>query len=91
MEKIIGFIGLGAMGKPMALNLIKKGFALWIYDLVEEKMKPLISQGARACGSSREVAANCPVIITILPGPADVRAAVLGKEGVIEGIKPKAT
>jgi 3-hydroxyisobutyrate dehydrogenase-like beta-hydroxyacid dehydrogenase len=91
MKRIIGFIGLGAMGKPMALNLIKKGFSLWIYDLVEEKMKPLISQGARACGSSREVAANCPVIITILPGPADVRAAVLGKEGVIEGIKPKAT
>jgi 3-hydroxyisobutyrate dehydrogenase-like beta-hydroxyacid dehydrogenase len=91
MKRIIGFIGLGAMGKPMALNLIKKGFSLWIYDLVEEKMKPLISQGARACGSSREVAANCPVIITILPGPEDVRAAVLGKEGVIEGIKPKAT
>jgi len=90
MAKSIGFIGLGAMGKPMALNLIKKGFALWVYDIVQEKMKPLIAQGAGACGSSREVAEGCPIIITILPAPPDVRRAVLGKEGVIEGIKPGA-
>jgi 3-hydroxyisobutyrate dehydrogenase-like beta-hydroxyacid dehydrogenase len=87
MGKEIGFIGLGAMGKPMAMNLIKKGFSLWVYDVIPEKMNPLVSQGAKACSSSREVASLCPVLITILPGPANVRSAVLGKEGVIEGIE----
>ncbi len=91
MGKEVGFIGLGAMGKPMALNLIKKGYSLQVYDIVREKMKPLTSQGARACRSSREVAAKCPVVITILPAPPEVRAAVLGKNGVIEGIKPGST
>jgi len=91
MVKEIGFIGLGAMGKPMALNLIQKGFSLWVYDIIQEKMKPLRTQGARACGSSQEVAATCPVVITILPAPPDVRAAVLGKGGVIEGIKAGCT
>ncbi|MBI5967496.1 MAG: NAD-binding protein [Deltaproteobacteria bacterium] len=91
MARDIGFIGLGAMGKPMALNLIRKGFRLRVYDIVQEKMKPLIAQGARACGSPREMAEDCPIIITIVPAPPDVRCAVLGKEGVIEGIKPGAT
>jgi len=91
MTRAIGFIGLGAMGKPMALNLIKKGFFLWVYDILPEKMKPLIAQGARACGSGQEVAASCPVVITILPAPPDVKAAVLGEKGVMEGMKPGAT
>jgi len=91
MSQEIGFIGLGAMGKPMALNLIKNGFSLWVYDIIPEKMDPLATQGAKACGSPKEVAKICPVIVTILPAPPEVRAAVLGREGVIEGIKPGAT
>jgi len=91
MVKEIGFIGLGAMGKPMALNLIKKGFSLWVYDIIPEKMDPLAAQGANACGSPKEVATICPIMITILPAPPEVRSAILGKEGVIEGIKPGAT
>ncbi len=91
MSRTIGFIGLGAMGKPMSLNLVKKGFSLWVYDILPEKMKPLIAQGARACGSGREVATNCPVVITILPAPPDVKAAVLGEKGVLEGMKPGST
>ncbi|MBU1206052.1 MAG: hypothetical protein KKH04_03850 [Proteobacteria bacterium] len=61
MARAIGFIGLGAMGKPMALNLIKKGFSLWVYDILPEKMKPLIAQGARAAGKSKKY---YPVVIT---------------------------
>ena len=91
MAKEIGFIGLGAMGKPMALNLARKGFPLRVYDIVKEKMDPLVARGAKACGSPREVAGTCPVLITILPAPEDVRLAVLGKEGVIEGIQPGST
>jgi 3-hydroxyisobutyrate dehydrogenase-like beta-hydroxyacid dehydrogenase len=91
MSRAIGFIGLGAMGKPMSLNLIKKGFSLWVYDILPEKMKPLIAQGARACGSGREVAANCSVVITILPAPPDVKAAVFGEKGLMEAMKPGST
>ena len=90
MAKEIGFIGLGAMGKPMALNLIKKGFSLRVYDIIPEKMDPLAAQGANVCRSPKEVATICPIIITILPAPPEVRSAVLGKDGVIEGIKPGA-
>lgn len=91
MSKVIGFIGLGAMGKPMALNLLKKGFELIVYDIVPEKMSPLTSSGARRASSPKEVAAQCPVIITILPGPQEVRLAVLGDEGIIAGIRPNST
>lgn len=91
MARDIGFIGLGAMGKPMASNLIKKGFFLWVYDLIPEKMSPLMAQGAKAGKSPREVAANCSLIITILPAPADVRTAVFGKDGLLEGLKPGST
>lgn len=91
MAKEIGFIGLGAMGKPMALNLLRKGFSLMVYDIVPEKMVPLTSQGARAGGSSKEVAAHCQVVITILPGPAEVRTAILGENGLITAVKPGST
>ncbi|MGQ9695026.1 MAG: NAD(P)-dependent oxidoreductase [Thermodesulfobacteriota bacterium] len=91
MSKVIGFIGLGAMGKPMALNLLKKGFELSVYDIVPEKMSALTSSGARRASSPKEVAAQCPVIITILPGPQEVRLAVLGDEGIIAGIRPNST
>jgi 2-hydroxy-3-oxopropionate reductase len=78
------------MGKAMALNLIKKGFSLWVYDVIPEKMDPLAVQGANACGSPKEAAVICSIIITILPASPEVRRAVLGKEGIIEGIKPGA-
>jgi 3-hydroxyisobutyrate dehydrogenase-like beta-hydroxyacid dehydrogenase len=55
MEKI-GFIGLGAMGKPMANNLIKKGFSLVVFDLFSERMEPLKALGAEGTNSCKEVA-----------------------------------
>ena len=80
MEKI-GFIGLGAMGGPMARNLIKKGFGLTVFDIVPERMESLKAAGAEKAGSCREVAEKCPVVITMLPASAHVREAVLGKQG----------
>lgn len=88
MSAEIGFIGLGAMGKPMALNLLRKEFKLIVYDIVPEKIGPLTSAGANQAFSPKDVASRCGVIITILPGPAEVRAAVLGSEGIIHGMKP---
>ena len=85
MQKV-GFIGLGAMGGPMAKNLVKKGFPLTVFDIVAERMKPLKAAGAEAAASCKEVAEKCPVVITILPASAHVREAVLGQGGVAEGI-----
>jgi 2-hydroxy-3-oxopropionate reductase len=86
MEKIV-FIGLGAMGGPMAKNLVKKGFSLTVFDIVAERMEPLKAAGAEAASSCRGVAEKCPVVVTILPASAHVREAVLGKGGVAEGIR----
>jgi 2-hydroxy-3-oxopropionate reductase len=83
----IGFIGLGAMGMPMAKNLIKKGYSLTVFDMVTGKMEPLKALGAETVGSSRAVAENCSVVITMLPSSPHVREAVLGAQGVLEGIR----
>lgn len=86
MEKV-GFIGLGAMGGPMAKNLVKKGFPLTVFDIVAERMEPLKAAGAEAASSCKELAEKCSVVITILPASIHVREAVLGKGGVAEGIQ----
>jgi len=86
--KKIGFIGLGIMGKPMARNLLKAGYSLTVYDIVPEKMDDVVKAGAKAGSSSKDVAEKSEVIITMLPNSPDVKEAVLGKNGVLEGAKP---
>jgi 3-hydroxyisobutyrate dehydrogenase len=81
----IGFIGLGAMGRPMAKNLLKAGYPLTVYDLNPEAIKEVIGRGAKAAGSSAEAARDVGVIITMLPACDEVKAAVLGTGGVLEG------
>jgi len=83
----IGFIGLGIMGKPMSKNLLKAGHELVVYDVVEASMKDVVAAGAKGAASSKEVAAQCSFIITIVPNSPHVKAAVLGPNGVIEGAK----
>lgn len=86
MQKI-GFIGLGIMGKPMAMNLLKAGYALTVYDVRPEAVREVVAAGAKEGTSSRDVAGQCDVVITMLPNSPDVRQAVLGKNGVLEGAK----
>ena len=83
----IGFIGLGIMGRPMARNLIKAGYALTVYDKYA-KPDDLVALGARAGTSNKDVAAQSDVIITMLPNSPHVKEAVLGENGVIEGARP---
>ncbi len=83
--KRIGFIGLGIMGKPMAKNLLKAGYELTVYDIVAERMQEMVEAGAKAAASSKDVAAASEVVITILPNSPDVKEAVLGPGGVLEG------
>lgn len=84
----IGFIGLGLMGQPMALNLIKGGHTLAVYGRRAETMAPLTAKGAIACGSPREVAGKSDIIITMVSDTPDVEEVVLGENGVIHGVKP---
>ncbi len=84
----IGFIGLGIMGKPMAKNLIKAGYELTVYDVVTASVDDVVAAGAEKGTSCKDVAAKSEVIITMLPNSPHVKTAVLGKDGVIEGIKP---
>lgn len=83
----IGFIGLGIMGKPMAKNLIKAGYNLDVYDLVEAAVDEVSALGAKKCTSVKEVAEECPTIITMLPNSPHVKSVVFGKDGILENAK----
>ena len=86
----IGFIGLGAMGRPMASNLLKQGFALHVYDTRESAMQALIALGAQACHSVAELTRQVDIIITMLPNSADVESVVLGADGVLANARENA-
>ena len=84
----VGFIGLGIMGKPMALNLVKAGHRLVVYDLLRERMTDLAAAGADLGLSPRDVAARSEATITMLPDGPEVETAVLGPEGALAGAQP---
>ncbi len=87
MPERIGFIGLGIMGMPMARNLLRAGFEVVAYNRTAAKAEALAEEGARKAGSPRELAKECPVVITIVSDTPDVEAVILGKDGVIEGVR----
>lgn len=84
----IGFIGLGIMGRPMAKNLLKAGYDLVVYDFNKDAVADLVSYGASAAESGKELASQVESVITMVPNSPHVRAAVLGENGVAEGAKP---
>src|SRR5947207_2634541 len=81
----IGFIGLGIMGRPMAHNVLKAGFPLIVHNRHQEVTDEFLAAGARASALPRDIATACDVVITMLPGPAQVEEVLFGPEGVIEG------
>ena len=81
----VGFIGLGIMGRPMAKNLIRKGYSLVVNTRKKETLDEFRSLGAEVALSGREVAEKCPVIITMLPNSPQVREVALGKDGIADG------
>lgn len=81
----IGFIGLGIMGKPMVRNLLKAGYVPLIYNRSRTAVDELAAEGARAANSSKEVAEQSDIVITMLPDSPDVEAVVLGTNGILEG------
>jgi 4-hydroxybutyrate dehydrogenase / sulfolactaldehyde 3-reductase len=84
----IGFVGLGAMGGPMARRLLGGGYPVTAYDVIPEALRRLVEAGARPAASPREVAAASSVIVTMLPESDHVQAAVLGDDGVLSGMAP---
>ena len=88
MSRKIGFVGLGIMGKPMACNLLKAGHSLLVYDINPASVQAVSACGATACSSIREVAEQCPLIITMLPNSPQVKTVVLGPGGIAESARP---
>jgi len=84
----IGFIGLGAMGRPMAENLLRAGHRLFLWARRAESLQALLGNGALGCRSPAEVAANAEVAFTMVTGSDDVTAVALGVEGLIHGFAP---
>jgi 3-hydroxyisobutyrate dehydrogenase len=83
----IGFIGLGIMGKPMALNLLKAGFTLTVYNRTAAKCGPLVDAGAAPVSSPRDAAKCSDVLVTILSDTPDVESLLFGEEGIWYGLK----
>lgn len=86
----IGFIGLGNMGGPMALNLMKAGHELVVHDVRADAARPHLAQGARWAKGPRAASERMELILTSLPGPAEVEAVALGADGIIQGAGPGA-
>lgn len=84
-NKKIGFIGLGVMGKPMALNLIKAGYSLTVYDIRPEPLGELVAAGAAESRSPVQIGEDCDIIFTMLYNSAQVEEVIAGKNGVLEG------
>ncbi|MGN4071726.1 3-hydroxyisobutyrate dehydrogenase [Burkholderia gladioli] len=87
----IGFIGLGHMGAPMALNLVKAGHEVRAFDLSEDALRLVADGGAKLAGSAREAAEGAEFVITMLPAAVHVRRALTDENGVLAGLAPGAT
>ena len=88
MAGAVGFIGLGAMGRPMALNLVKRGFPLVVHDIDPVKVEPLRQKGATVADSPERVAASTTRTICIVETTAQAEAVIAGERGIIRSAGP---
>lgn len=84
----VGFIGLGIMGGPMALNVLQAGYPLTVWNRTASKAEPLLAEGAVWADSPTEVARRSEVVITIVSDTPNVEEVILGPQGVIHGARP---
>ena len=80
----LGYIGLGLMGKPMALNLLKAGFELVVHNRSRSAVDDLVKAGAREADSPKQIAEQVDIVFTMLPDSPDVELVALGPDGVVE-------
>jgi 2-hydroxy-3-oxopropionate reductase len=86
-KKKTGFIGLGVMGKPMSLNLLKAGYEVMAFDINQNSLNEVVKAGAKRGESPKVIGENSEVIITMLPNSPQVEEVICGKNGVLEGTK----
>ena len=84
----LGFIGLGTMGRPMALHLMGGGHAMAVFARRAESTRPLAEAGAAVCPTPAAVAGRSEVVFTMVTGTRDVEQVLLGPEGVVHGARP---
>ncbi len=87
MTETVGFIGLGIMGKPMSLNLLKAGYPLVAHSRAPAPVDEVVAAGAKRASSPREIAQQAEVIITMLPDSPDVESVLTKEDGVFSGLR----
>jgi 2-hydroxy-3-oxopropionate reductase len=87
-REVVGFIGLGLMGRPMAINLIEAGYTLVVHSRSRGPVEALARAGARVAGGPSDVAREATVVITMVPDASDVELVLSGPNGVFEGVRP---
>ncbi len=87
MKPAVGLIGLGLMGRPMAANLLKKGFELTVWNRTASRAEPLLALGARLAATPRVAAQAAEVLITIVSDPPAVEQVLWGEEGALAGLR----
>jgi 4-hydroxybutyrate dehydrogenase/sulfolactaldehyde 3-reductase len=86
VDRTVAFIGLGTMGRPMALNIVRRGLSVRAFDILPEAVEALAATGATPAGSPADAARGANIVITMLPNSSHVEEAVFGPAGVAEGI-----
>ena len=88
MKATVGFVGLGQMGKWMALNVLKKGFSLWVYDINTKAVDELVKHGAAASSELSGIGKQCDWIVFSLPDAAVVESVIFEEEGLKPSLSP---
>ena len=87
MDKKIGWIGTGVMGKSMCAHILNAGYQIYVYNRTKEKAKELVDKGANWCSNPREVAEKSDIVFTIVGFPNDVEEVYLGENGILKSVK----
>jgi 3-hydroxyisobutyrate dehydrogenase len=91
MSERIGFIGVGNMGTPMAVNLVRAGYAVLAYDIIPRGVEQVVAAGGRAATSLAQVADESDLVISMLPSPSEVEQVVYGPDGLLDQLRPGQT
>lgn len=87
MKPNVGFIGLGLMGRPMALNLLKAGYAVTVWNRTRARADDVVAAGATLAATPREASAGADVVFTIVSDPPAVEAVLWGADGALAGLR----
>jgi len=88
-QPVLGFVGVGRMGGPMASRLLDAGYTLTVFDTSADAVKPLVARGASAAASAEAVASAADVVLMSLPTPPIVQTVSLGERGVLKGTRAR--